>query len=309
MIILEIPRIIMRKDVGVAFAGGGIKALSQIAMIEWMDKLHITPYCLSGTSAGAMVSALVSMGLDADEIFNEIKEAVVEIEQRKILKVSGRELLFNRTFKHGLIDNRKMEALITEICERHGFMHIKDVKIPLAITAVDLYTGNLIVFVSHPHLYRNTHRRTKVVSDISLAKAISASMSFPMVFGSVEFEDMALIDGGVRMNAPIPMLRDYGAKKTLALTMRGEIAADEPLDRSVEVISRVYDLLSREAEYRHTSQVDYLLNVPVVVDNIFELEAADSIYEQGKSVIETQDHLLKAFFKQGLWGQMKGWFR
>lgn len=298
----------MRRDVGVAFAGGGIKALSQIAMIEWMENQNITPYCVSGTSAGAMISALVSMGLNADEIFSEIKEAVIEIEQRKILKVSGRELLFNRTFKHGLIDNRKMENLITKICDKHGFKHIQDVTIPLAITAVDLYTGNLIVFVSHPHLYHNTHRRTQVISDISLAKAISASMSFPMVFGSVDYEDMALIDGGVRMNAPIPMLKDYGAKKTLAITMRGEIASDEPLNRSIEVISRVYDLLSREAEYRHTSQADYLLNVPVVVDNIFDLEAADRIYEQGKSVIEDQEHLLKTFFKKGFWDQMKGWF-
>lgn len=298
----------MRKDVGVAFAGGGIKALSQIAMIEWMENQNKTPYCVSGTSAGAMISALVSMGLNADEIFSEIKEAVIEIEQRKILKVSGRELLFNRTFKHGLIDNRKMESLITKICDKHGFKHIQDVTIPLAITAVDLYTGNLIVFVSHPHLYHNTHRRTQVISDISLAKAISASMSFPMVFGSVDYEDMALIDGGVRMNAPIPMLKDYGAKKTLAITMRGEIAFDEPLNRSIEVISRVYDLLSREAEYRHTSQADYLLNVPVVVDNIFDLEAADRIYEQGKSVIEDQEHILKTFFKKGFWDQMKGWF-
>lgn len=298
----------MRRDVGIAFAGGGIKALSQIAMVEWMENQGITPLCVSGTSAGAMISALVSMGLTSDEIFNEIKEAIIEIEQRKILKVSGRELLFNRSFKHGLIDNRKLEDLVIKICEKHGFKHIQDVKIPLAITAVDLYTGNLIVFVSHPDLYHNTHRRTQVISDISLAKAISASMSFPVVFGSVEYENMALIDGGVRMNAPIPMLRDYGARKTLAITMRGEIASDEPLNRSVEVISRVYDLLAREAEYRHTSQVDYLLNVPVVVDNIFDLDAAERIYEQGKSVITDQEQLLKTFFKKGLWDQMKGWF-
>lgn len=295
----------MRKDIGIAFSGGGIKTLCQPALISYLEDHKIRPVALSGTSAGAMIAALMAMGLSSEAVFEEIKGALVEIEQRKILRISGRELLFNKKVKHGFIDGHRMSTLVQEICDRLGFHHLSEVKIPLALTAVDLYTGTLVVFVSHPHLYNNTHRRTEVISDISLAQAITASMSFPMVFGSVEFEDYALIDGGVRMNTPVPMLKDYGAKKTLAITIRGPIDSDIPLNKSLEVISRVYDLLSREAEYRHSSKADYVFNVPVIVDNIFDLQAADKIYNQGLDQIEKERADLEAFFKRNWWQSMK----
>lgn len=298
----------MRTDVGIAFAGGGIKTLCQPAFIEWMEVNNIHPQCVSGTSAGAMIASLVAMGLPADEIFDEIKEAILELEKRKVLRVSGIELLFQKNVKHGLIDGHRMLEIIEAICIKHRFEHISDVKIPLALTAVDLYTGTLVVFVSHPHLYKSTHPRTEVISDIKLSTAITSSMSFPMVFGSVEYEDYALIDGGVRMNAPIPMLRDYGAKKTLALTMRSTIDREASLDKALEVASRVYDVLSREAEARHVSRADYLLNFPVKPKNIFDLNAAHDIYNHGKEVVVAHDESLKAFFKKDIWAHIKELF-
>ncbi|NMB18541.1 MAG: hypothetical protein GX984_03685 [Erysipelothrix sp.] len=294
----------MRQDVGIAFSGGGIKSLVQPALIKWLEDHSVTPKAVSGTSAGAMIATLMAMGLGADQIFEEIQSALVEMEQRKILKISGRELFFNKELKHGLISSEKMESLVKDVCDRHGVYHISDVKIPLAITAVDLYTGELIVFVSHPDLYHNTHPRTTVISDISIAKAITASMSFPMVFGSMEFMDYALIDGGVRMNSPVKMLKDYGIKKTMTITMRGEVDEDTDLNKTLQVASRVYDLLAREAEYRHVALADYIINIPVVVDSIFNIEAAQLIYEQGQEEIKLKDEELKAFFKKSLWERL-----
>lgn len=282
---------------GIAFSGGGIKSISQIALVGWLEDNGIVPDCVAGTSAGSLIAAMLAMGLDAQTIKEEVKAALIEIEERHIMKVSGIDLLFNKELKHGMIDAQRIEGLIQEICDKYAFNHISEAKIPLAITAVDLYTGELIVFVSHPHLYKNTHRRTQVISDISFAKAMRASMTFPLIFASTFFEERYLIDGGVRMNCPVPMVKDYGASKVMAVTMRDAIHETEPLDKTLQVVNRIYDLMSREAEYRNILDADLILNLPVSPVNIFDVSMGESIYDLGVETILQEKDALDAFFK------------
>lgn len=282
---------------GIAFSGGGIKSISQIALIGWLEDNGIAPDCVAGTSAGSLIAAMMAMGLDAQTIKDEVMAALIEIEERHIMKVSGIDLLFNKELKHGMINAQRIEGLIQEICDKYEFNHISEAKIPLAITAVDLYTGELIVFVSHPHLYKNTHRRTQVISDISFAKAMRASMTFPLIFASTQFEERYLIDGGVRMNCPVPMVKDYGVSKVMAVTMRDVIHETDTLDKTLQVVNRVYDLMSREAEYRNVLDADLILNLPVSPENIFDVSMGESIYELGLDTINKESDNLVMFFK------------
>lgn len=287
----------MKNKRGIAFAGGGVKSVAQIALIDWLEKNHAHVDVVSGTSAGAFIAALFAMGLSSKEILMEIEEALLTIEQENLMHISATKLIFNRSVAHGVIDGLWLEKIIDNICKKYGVKHISDVKTPLAITAVDLYTGELIVFVSHPHLYSSTHRRTKVISDVSLSKAIRASMSFPLIFGSVSFEDKSLIDGGVRMNCPIPMLKDYGCDVTLGITMRGDIDSEKEITKKLDVANRVFELMSREAEFRHISKADLIFNVPLPSVNIFDTEITQKIYEYGLKEATLKNDDLLAFFK------------
>ena len=288
----------MIKKYGFAFAGGGIKSLSQLAVLKYLEENNIKPYAVSGTSAGSLVAALVAMGLNTEEILSEIEDALIEIEKHKVFKVSGKELLFNKDLKHGFLDGIKVEQILDGICEKHNIKHISEVKMPLAITAVDLFTGELIVFVSHPNLYHNTHDRTRVIKDISLSKAIRASMSFPLVFGSMDFEDYALIDGGVRMNCPVPMLRDYGVDKTFAITMRDETTDASHIKKTVEVAARVFEIISTEAEKIYAHSADFLLNIPVGSPNIFDTKIAELIIKKGEIAVGENRLEIDAFFTE-----------
>lgn len=287
----------MKDNLGIAFAGGGVKSVSQIALIEWLQQENLKADVISGTSAGAFIATLYALGLDAQTILEELEEALLIIETENLMHVSASKILFNRNVKHGIIDAAWLEFLIEQVCSKYDAKNIRDVKIPLAITAVDIYTGELIVFVSHPEKYHSTHRRTKVITDIPLSKAIRASMSFPLVFGSVHYQDHYLIDGGIRMNCPVPMLEDYGATKTLAITMRGEIDSEKPIDKKLDVASRVFELMSREAEYRHVIKADYHLNVPLPPVNIFDTQVTRKIFGYGVQTIEKEHEELKNFMK------------
>ncbi|NLW15204.1 MAG: hypothetical protein GX038_02955 [Erysipelothrix sp.] len=287
----------MKETFGIAFAGGGAKSLTQIAFIEWLQKNKIQIDYVSGTSAGALMASLFAMGLTSEQIKEEVSEALKMIDSHKYMNLSGLNVLFSNV-KHGIVDASWLEDIIDNICKKYKIHHISDVKTPLAITSVDLYTGELIVFVSHPSLYTSTHRRTKVISDITLARAVRASMSFPLVFGSLEYENMALIDGGVRMNCPLPMLKDYGADKTISVTMRGKIDSDANIIKKMEVMSRVYEVMSREAEYRYAEDADYHLNVPLPSIELFDTQASDQMYKYGKKTVMEHEERLNEFFKR-----------
>lgn len=300
----------MVRKLGVAFAGGGIKSICQISLLKELERKNIKPDFVSGASAGAMIAALTAMGLSAEEVYQEINQAIVEIDQQKVFKISGRDLLFNKDLKHGVLDSGKVEKIVDTICLKYNVHHISDVKIPLAITAVDLQSGELIVFVSHPELYQNTHDRTVIISDISMAKALRATMSYPMVFSSVEFQGRTLIDGGVRMNCPVPMLKDYGADKTIAITMRGDI--DEVIDvkGTFQLAGRVFEIVSREAEFIHSHSVDYLLNIPVGHVNIFDMDISEQIVDLGNQTIANQQISFDQFIdeEQGFINKLSSFF-
>lgn len=286
----------MQEKIGIAFAGGGAKSIAQLAMIKYIQDNDRKVDFVSGTSAGSLVATLFAMGLKYEEILDEIKEALKTIDEKNLMHVSPLSLIFNKSVQHGVIDATWLEELIEKILSKYNMHHLSDVKIPLAITAVDIYSGELIIFVSHPEHYTNTHPRSVVISDMTLAQAIRASMSFPLVFGSFQFNEYSLIDGGVRMNCPVPMLRDYGATKTLAITMRGKIDRTQAIDRSLAVANRVFELMSREAEYRHVDTADLVFNVPIGAVDIFDTQITDIILNQGFETLSLKKESLDEFF-------------
>jgi len=46
------------KKLGIALGGGGAKGVAHVLMLEALEELGWQPYCISGTSIGAIVGAL-----------------------------------------------------------------------------------------------------------------------------------------------------------------------------------------------------------------------------------------------------------
>ena len=75
-----------------------------------------------------------------------------------------------------------------------------EMKIPLQVVCTDLKTGREIDFD-----YGN------------VAKVVSASCAVPGVFTPVVYEDMHLIDGGLRNNVPADVVKKMGANVVFAI--------------------------------------------------------------------------------------------
>jgi len=271
------------KTKGIALSGGGIKSYAQLPILKAFQEEGIVFDVVSGTSMGSAIAAIYALGMDV----NKMIELALEIEARLVktrlfIKPSPKILPFSKEKIHGgYVDGFVIEDIFKEVL---GDIHLRDVKIPLAIPSVDLITGKIIVFVSHPEQF-TSNPEWVVISDISLAKAVRASCSFPLVIAGCELDDYLLVDGGIKMNLPSLLLKAYNVDHISAVTMTSE-AKFEAIDSLSAISNRIYDLTVDSYNQLMLDHIDLMLNVPLGDLWVFEFGKGSEIIDKGVSIAE-----------------------
>lgn len=161
---------------GLALSGGGAKGFAHIGVFRLLDECGVKPDIISGTSAGALAGCLYADGYTPDEI----KEIFMGKEFSEFARI--------QIPKAGLFDNTRL----TRFLRKHlHAKRIEDLDIPLVIVATDLDHG-----LSHE--FRSG----------SIAEAVTASCSVPMIFSPVEIDGIHYVDGGLFRNFPVTNIRE-----------------------------------------------------------------------------------------------------
>ncbi len=281
--------------IGLALSGGGVKSFSQIPIIKAMEDVGIEISSITGTSMGSVLAALVAAGFPTDEIYEIILEVENKLLKSKLfVKPSPKVLPFSKEkIIGGYVDGQVLEDILQDVFKIRHIKHISDVKIPLAIPSVDLKSGKIIVFVSHPELFENKYG-WEVITDIDLAKAVRASCSFPMVIASLEYRNYLLADGGIKMNLPSPLNKAYGMDKVVAVTMTQGPGFDD-VDSVLALGNRVYDLMIEGTNELMSDHVDLMINVPVGEVWVFELGKGQEVIQEGEKVAREYKETLFEF--------------
>lgn len=184
----------MKKNkLGLVLSGGGARGLSHIGMLKVLEREHIHPAYISGTSMGAILGAAYASGMSVDAL----EKVALEITQtRNMVKM----VHLSQPFK-GLIDIDKLKAFLSTMIPE--YMEFSQLRIPLAVCATDLLTGKAISI-----------REGKVLS------AILASSALPGIFQPVEIGPYKLVDGGVLNNMPVDLAYQLGAQKVVAIDVQ-----------------------------------------------------------------------------------------
>lgn len=270
----------MKRKLGIALAGGGIKAFVQIGALRLFEEKGLKFDCVAGTSMGAVIASLVAAGANSAQLTASMFALEKYFIDKKILlRPDLRILPFAKDKLDGFIDAEIVETKLLEELAKYGVELIQDVKLPLAITAVDLITGKLVVFTNVPRYFKNDVD-TIVVSEGSLAQAIRSSCSFPMVFNTKRIEGMQLVDGGVKMNLPVSLLRMMKCKTALSISM-DSILPFEGTTRISEVAMRILDLTASEQQARAKRNSNYNLNIDASDVPIFDVGKGDELVVRG----------------------------
>lgn len=163
-------------DITLALGGGGAKGNSHIGVLRRLEKEGFKIRAVAGTSFGGIVAVMYAAGYAPDEI----EDIFAKVDQARLY---GRSLE-ERPSLLGLAGVRKW---LDEVLPGRTFA---DLKLPCAVTAVDLNSGCEFVLDEGP------------VKD-----ALLATIAVPGIFPAHPWQNWELVDGGVLDPVPVSVVR------------------------------------------------------------------------------------------------------
>lgn len=192
--------------IGLALGSGSARGWAHIGVIQELVDAGIQPDVISGTSIGAVVGAIHSVGrLEA------LEHWVTGLTRRDVLGYL--DLAFSGG---GVFDLRRL----MDVFEQHfRDLSVEDLEIPFGAVATDLRTGLEVWLRSGP-----------------VVDALRASISLPGIFTPVKRGESWLVDGGLVNPVPVSLCRAMGAGLVIAVNLNGDLMGRH-LDRPGSVAS------------------------------------------------------------------------
>lgn len=283
---------------GLAISGGGMKFFAHMGVIKAIEELGIKFDYVSGTSSGSVVALLYSLGINANEMVDLVSKRyseILQIRTGKVIKSALKSIVKNQFTLNSLIDGSKLENVIAEVLKEKGFDYctIDDVNKNLAIVSCDTISTKEVVFINKKFGLKNTER-TNYLNEVSLPKAVRASMSFPGIFTSCDFNEYNLIDGGTLNNLPSKILKDMGANKVLGVSFK--LNPYEPKDSIMDVALRTADIFSILNTAIAKEYTDETIELEIPDTGLLNISDIKTVYELGyEQTMNQKEKLLDAF--------------
>jgi len=178
--------------VGLALSGGGARGFAHAGLLEVLEDAGFPADYVAGTSMGAVIGALYASGLPVEDIWRfglDASDLKVTRDFRSIKLVSLliADKLITPTHINQFIDRRL------------GGLTFEKLKKPFTCSAMDIRTGEKIVFTDGP-----------------VDMAVRSSVNLPGIFAPVQYRHRYLVDGGIVDFIPVDAARALGADWVLA---------------------------------------------------------------------------------------------
>jgi NTE family protein len=283
------PRIVReatRPTVGVAFGGGSARGIAHVGVIRWLEEHRIPIDVAAGTSMGGLVGGAFATGMDADELqtfittlnwdqlFGASAFAHKNIRRKTDARAYPARLEFG--LKGGIVPptainrGQDVELLLGRIAAPYFDMQdFDDLPTPFRTVAVDLLSARPVIMRSG-----------------SLADAMRATMSLPLIFPPTEVNGQVLIDGGTMDNVPADVVKAMGATRVIAVNV-GDLADREGISYTMlGVASNTLDAMMRASTRRAIAAADVIINVPLAQYGSLDWRRAAALIEEGYRAAE-----------------------
>lgn len=279
---------------GLSLSGGGVKGAAHIGVLKVLEEENIKIDNIAGTSSGSIVAALYATGFSVDEIYKIFKQYGNKIKYVDFKNIT--RLIYGLVFKRKIIidgfnSGIEIEKLINNVCKEKGVFNISNIKMSLIIPSVDMCSGNVLCFCSRNYNSKNL-KNTIFINNINIGKAVRASCSYPVIFSPCDFENMKLIDGGIRENMPWRELKEIGTDKVLSVIFK-DTFSKVSCKNIIDVASRSINLLSNELTSHELNGTDYVLEIDSKKIGLLDMDKIDELYNLGYNVAKKNIRLLR----------------
>ncbi|MDD2627591.1 MAG: patatin-like phospholipase family protein [Clostridia bacterium] len=310
-------------SLGIALSGGGAKGAAHIGVLEALKDHGIKIDYISGTSSGSIIAAFYAAGYSSNEILrllvsNTKNNKLLDYDKTMVFKLM--KLLISRKLTiDGFIKGDKIENLIRRYMKEKNIFNISDIKMPLAIPIVNLKTGEIVYYSNKEvtnkeekllindkeaeeseYITKDSYEKAKVYDDYpeyrnagDIADIIRASISFPGVFKPKNIEGNIYIDGGVRVNTPVKILKEMGAKKVIAISFDCNRLDNKNLKNIIGITNQAIDILIHEADEDEQKLADINIRICTKGVSLLDFNKSIQLTRKGYYVINNNIKYIK----------------
>ena len=256
------------KKFGLVLSGGGARGLAHIGVLKVLEENGLRPDFIVGASMGAIIGGIYASGKTVGEmeqfvnnfVFGDVLDKKYPLYKLNLLEGKAKSSFMkyisigaslNSLVKNSFLDpGRRIQYLFRQLTDDKTF---EEAKTPFACTAVDILTGKVVVF-----------------NKGKLYIAMRASMSIPLVFEPLRYENMFLVDGGVLSNAPVCVARKMGAEVVVAVDVNPPVKKkkEEELKGAFHMMWRISEITLDGLYRRELKEADYVVPAYIHLDTL-----------------------------------------
>ena len=274
--------------VALVLSGGGIKGYAHLGVLRVLERENIKIDYITGTSIGALVGTLYSIGYSIDDIEKVLDIINVEnfletgsdttnlpLDKKESLKKYSLYVNFdnelNFSLPKGLKGNRETYLVVKDLLKNYAnIKNFDDFPIPLRIIATNLNTGE-----------------TKAFSKGDISKILIASMAIPTIFEPVEIDGNIYVDGLVSRNLPVEEAYDMGADLVVASDIGAPIVKKDNYN-ILSVLSQISTIQSSNITNVSREKASILISPDVKDISAIASSKKNDLINLGKIAAEQQ---------------------
>ncbi len=262
-----------RPKVGLVLCGGGAKGAAHIGVLKVLEEANVPVDIIVGTSMGAIVGGMYSMGYDAhhlDSIISNcdwaflLSDNTLRKDASFTMKMMDEKFLISIPFYNIRTDKKKNDNSVPLL--PGGFISgqnvlnlmnglaigyqdsisFNDLPIPFACVATNLSTGEEVV-----------------LNEGYLPISMRASMAIPGVFSPVTIKGKVLVDGGMVNNFPVDVAKELGADIIIGVDVQNELAKPDELKSINQVFMQIMGLMGNDRYLENVKRTDIYIKPDV----------------------------------------------
>jgi NTE family protein len=273
----------IKPRIALVIGSGSVKCAAALGLMKVLSREQIDVDMVVGCSGGSIYASLIALGWSVERATEStLKMWTHEVTARRNTRAILQLLLpfifkFDETF--GLINDSLINRRFKEGFEGATFA---DAKIPLYVTATDLYNGEQVV-----------------LSEGSVADAVRASISIPFIFPPHKVNGRYLVDGFQSDPLPIGVAIKEGADIIIAMGF------ESPYQDRITSLMR-YNFQMSSITSNNLLKTNYAFHnlahhseiIPILPEfkekiKLFDTDKLPYVIEEGERATETQLPFIK----------------
>jgi NTE family protein len=295
-----------RPRVALVLSGGGARGTTQIGVLKVLERHHIPIDFIAATSMGAIVGGLYASGYTPAEIESlalntnwddvlslteDTKRTELFVDQKLqedrsflVVRFEGLEPVIPAAVSSGqrLTNFLSTQALQALYQPKPGF---DDLKVRFRAVTTDLISG-----------------RRVILDQGSLAEALRASATVPLVFNPLKRDSMQLIDGGLISNIPVDLAKNEGYDIIIAVNATSGLRNADELKAPWQTADQIMGIMMQQPNQASLKEADIVITPQIGKHLSSDFGGLDTLIKKGEEAAELAIGQILALYHKEIHG-------